>query len=269
MGQSLKFNKFNRMKYILSLLLTAPALLINAQVKVAAHRGASAYALENSLEAFKLGFEMKSDAIEMDIWKTTDDSLVIMHDRTTERTCNENLVVPESDSKQLRALRLHNGEKIPFVYEALELVPAGKQIVIEIKCYDEAGEAANVFPMLSDLLKRTGRAKDAIIISFGHEPLIESKKYLPQTPCYYLSSEEHIEDELIALCKKHGFEGLNLHKRLITKELADKVKQENLDLMVWTVDDPAEVLQLMDKVSCITTNKPDIVRNLLLQNNCP
>jgi hypothetical protein len=61
LGQSLKFNKFKRMKfkrmkYILSLLLISSTLLINAQVKVAAHRGASAYVLENSLSLISVVF---------------------------------------------------------------------------------------------------------------------------------------------------------------------------------------------------------------------
>ncbi|MCK9508538.1 MAG: hypothetical protein M0Q54_08870 [Pigmentiphaga sp.] len=253
-------------KHILLLLFITQSLWIHAEVKVAAHRGASAYALENSLSAFKLAFEMDADAIEIDIWKTTDDSLVIMHDRTTGRTCNENLIVPESNSKQLRTIRLNNGEKIPYAYEALALVPKGKQIVIEIKTSDVDGSNTHVFPMLSDLLIRTGREKDAIIISFGYKPLVESKKYLPNTPCYYLSSREDMEDELIALCTNYGFDGLNLNKKLITQEFKEKINLANLDLLVWTVDDPEEVLRLKDKVSYITSNKPDLVKDLLSAN---
>lgn len=252
--------------FLLLLLITfyVNSAFSQSEMMVIAHRGASADELENSLSAFKRAFELGADAIEMDIWKTTDDSLVIMHDRTTGRTCNENLVVPESDSKQLREISLNNGEKIPFVYEALELVPDGKKIVIEIKCFKEKGNARNLFPMLSDVLKRTGKLKDAIFISFGHEVLIEAKKHLPDTKCYYLSSKENAEDELIALCLKNNFDGLNVHHKLVTESLREKTSQEGLDLLVWTVDKPDDVNHVMNKVSAITTNKPDKIRGLII-----
>ncbi len=238
-----------------------------SKILVVAHRGASAYAAENSLEAFKLGFEMNSDAIELDIWTTTDDSLVVMHDRTTGRTADKNLAVPESTAEQLRLVSLKNGEPVPYVYEALELVPKDKKIVIEIKNYKEKGSVGTVFPMLSDLLKRTGKVENAIIISFGKRPLIEAKKHLPDTKCYYLSSKKDIEDELIELCLKHQFDGLNVSHKIITESLYEKTQKAGLELLTWTVDEEEVIERVMDKVSVITTNKPDTTRETLNKHN--
>lgn len=248
---------------ILALLFSSIGFTTNAQISIIAHRGASAYETENSLAAFKKAFKLKADAIEMDIWRTTDDSLVIMHDRTTGRTANGNLVVPESTAADLRALRLNNGEQIPFVSEVISLVPKRKKMVIEIKNFKEKGNAGTVFPMLSNQLKQSGRAKDAIIISFGAEVLAEAKKHLPECKCYYLSGKENAEEELIETCKKLKLDGLNVHYKILTESLAEKTKQAGLDLLVWTVDDTEVVKHARGKVIGITTNKPDVVRKYI------
>ena len=56
--------------------------------KIIAHRGASGYAPENTMEAFKLAIEMGADAIETDVHLTKDGEVVIIHDEKVDRTTN-------------------------------------------------------------------------------------------------------------------------------------------------------------------------------------
>ena len=53
---------------------------------VIAHRGASAEAPENSMEALELGMELGADAIELDVRRSADGVLVVIHDSTLDRT---------------------------------------------------------------------------------------------------------------------------------------------------------------------------------------
>lgn len=225
---------------------------------IIAHRGASAYDTENSPGAFRKAFELGADAIELDLWKTADDSLVVIHDRTTGRVADRDLAVPETTAAELRTLRLRNGEKIPYLSEVLPLLPPGKKIVIEIKCYNEKGSTGKVFPQLKTLLQQSGRMNDAIIISFGAEALAEAKQCLPANKCYFLSGKENSGDELVALCKQYGFDGLNVHYKILTESLREKTRAAGLDLLTWTVDDPKIIKSVSGKVRSITTNKPDI-----------
>ena len=55
------------------------------KVKIFAHRGASAYAPENTLEAFRLAMEQGADGIEIDVQLTKDNELVVIHDETVDR----------------------------------------------------------------------------------------------------------------------------------------------------------------------------------------
>lgn len=236
---------------------------IQAQIKIIAHRGASAYEAENSLSSFKKAFDLKADAVELDIWRTTDDSLVVIHDRTTGRVADKNLVVPESSSAELRNLKLKNGEKIPYLSEVLPLIPKGKKIVIEIKNYDEKGSVGKSFPQLSDMLKKWGRPQDAIIISFNAEILGEGKTYLPKNKFYFLTGKKDAEDEIIAECMKNNLDGLDIYYGILTPGLSEKAKAEGLDLLIWTVDDPQIAIDAKDKISAVTTNKPDLIRNSL------
>src|SRR3954463_8833351 len=58
------------------------------ETDIVAHRGASGYAPENTLVAFDKAVEMKADYIEMDVQRSKDGKLVIIHDLTVDRTTN-------------------------------------------------------------------------------------------------------------------------------------------------------------------------------------
>ncbi len=241
---------------------------LTSQISIVAHRGASAYELENSIAAFKKAFELNADAIELDVWKSKDDSLIVMHDQMTGRTANKNLNISTSTAKELRDLQLKNGEQIPFLQDVLDILPEGKKVVIEIKDENEKN-AKKIISNLSSILKRSGKEKNAVIISFHLPMLIEAKKQLPHLKCYYLSSEKNKENELIAICKKYNFDGLDVHYKILTENLVKKAKEAGLDVWTWTVDDPKIALfaQVNNKVSAITTNCPDVISDILEKNN--
>lgn len=54
--------------------------------EIFAHRGASGYAPENTLEAFRLAMEQGADGIELDVHLTKDGEVVVIHDETLDRT---------------------------------------------------------------------------------------------------------------------------------------------------------------------------------------
>ena len=62
---------------------------------VVAHRGASAYAPENTVPAFALAAEQHATFVEFDLQRTKDGALVILHDLTLERTTDVEEVFPD------------------------------------------------------------------------------------------------------------------------------------------------------------------------------
>ena len=70
------------------------------KTKVWAHRGASAYAPENTLEAFELAVSQGADGVELDIQMTKDGSLAVIHDETIDRVCDGSGCVAEVPMQQ-------------------------------------------------------------------------------------------------------------------------------------------------------------------------
>src|SRR5687767_2479124 len=97
------------------------------QVDNVAHRGASGYAPENTIAAFDKGVEMKADYIEIDVQRSKDGELVIIHDTKVDRTTDGTGNVKDLTFEQIRSLdagswkgEQFKGEKIPTFDEILD-----------------------------------------------------------------------------------------------------------------------------------------------------
>ena len=100
--------------------------------RIFAHRGASGYAPENTLEAFQLATEMGAHGVELDVHLTLDDELVVAHDETIDRCSNGTGLIREKTLRELKGYRFHNGlpqfknAAIPTLGEVFELLrPTG------------------------------------------------------------------------------------------------------------------------------------------------
>src|SRR5574341_500623 len=98
---------------------------------IIAHRGASAYAPENTLAAFELAVRQKADAIELDAQLTVDGHVVVFYDTPLDRTTEGQGRVTDSKLADLRRLDAgshfdvaYRGEQIPTLDEVFDL--AGK-----------------------------------------------------------------------------------------------------------------------------------------------
>ncbi len=107
------------------------------------HRGIPAMAPENTIEGSLLAFEHGANVIELDVYLTKDNEVVVMHDGTTGRTCNADLNVEASTLAQLKELYVNKGYennarykecRVPTLKEYLEAFKDKDcQLFIEIK----------------------------------------------------------------------------------------------------------------------------------------
>lgn len=245
--------------------LIAASLFSIAQVEFVGHRGASYLAPENTLASAKLGWELGADGVEIDIYVTSDDKVMVIHDKTTKRTTGTDLPVSTTTSKELRKLdagkwkdEKYTGEKIPFLKEILKAIPKDKYLVIEIKTGPE------IFPALEKVIKKSGKAKQIKFIAFNWESIITAKKLFPENDCYWLTSVDKDLKAKISECAAVGLKGVDVNSRLVTSENMDKAKKLGLDVWCWTVDSPEEAKRVADLgVSAITTNRPKWLREQL------
>jgi len=253
---------------LMSLSPTAPAQ------EIVAHRGFSARAPENTLSAFRLGWESGTDACELDLHLTADQQIVIMHDSDTKRTTGIAKRISESTLADLRPLDAgtwkspdYKGEPIPTLAEALATLPQGPhRFFLEIKCGPE------VVPVLAQQLEAwKPRAKQLCIIAFDRKVAQDSKKALPWLEVYRLSSEQTKDKKPVDLAtliqdtQDDHLDGLDLSRKWNwTPELVQQIRKANLKLFAWTVNDPAEALHLASLgIDGITTDDPTTTRQAL------
>lgn len=234
-------------------------------VEIIAHRGASYLAPENTMASVMLGWEKGAD-VEVDIYLTKDNRIVIIHDDSTKRTAGTDMKVAEATSDELRKLDVgsfksqeYAGEQIPFLEDVVRAMPPGRKLYIEIKCGKE------VLPSLRELLIRSGKISQVVIIGFDLETVAESKKLI-EVPTFWLKgtdkdkkTEQWIphDPQLADVARSRGLDGLDVHYAGVTKQFARAVKASKLKFYVWTVDEPEEALRLVELgVDGITTNRP-------------
>ncbi len=234
-----------------------------SRIEVIAHRCLSDGYPENTLLALQRAIELRVDAVEIDIWRTTDDSLIVFHDRDTERLTGVKRIVPESSASELRGLSLPQDQRIPYLSEILYLLPPDMKIYIEIKCCWEPGRMGSVFPMLKREIDKRHIQSQVVIISFNPESLKESKAYMPNIPALLLGYEQGRENEMVSKAMAYGIDGLDVHYNLVNKTLLDCMKPTNLSLFIWTLDDPAKAVELVTRfpsIRGVTTNRPDAIK---------
>lgn len=239
-----------------------------AQNMFIAHRGASYLAPENTVASANLAWELGADAVEVDVYLTKDNRVMVIHDKNTKRTCSgkKTLDIQKTPSVVLRDLDAGSwkgeefkGEKIPFIEEIIETVPEGKNLVIEIKCGPE------VLPALQRAIEKKGKADRIIFIGFDFATMVQTHETFPNNKSYWLSSSKPSDKKLEELAAA-GLTGVNLQYKAIDEELVTAASKQNLEVLAWTVDDPAEAKRLTDiGVKALTTNRPKWLKEEMLK----
>ncbi len=151
-----------------------------AYVFVIAHRADWRNAPENSLEAIRSAIAMGADMVEIDVRKTKDNQLVIMHDKTIDRTTNGKGLVSQWTLDSLKTLNLKNGQgrvtrfKIPTLEEAL-LEAKGRVLVNLDKSY-------NYFDQVYEVLRKTETIDQVVMKAKKPYAVVEKEfgEYLDQ-----------------------------------------------------------------------------------------
>jgi glycerophosphoryl diester phosphodiesterase len=224
------------------------------------------------MSSVMLAWEKDVD-VEVDVHLTKDNQIVVIHDSTTKRTGKIDLVVKETEYRQLRRLDVgtfksekYAGEPIPLLSDIIKTIPPGRKLYVEIKCEKE------VLPILQKLITESNKKSQIVIIGFNLETVTLSKKLI-DVPTYWLKGTEKDKEtekwiphspQLIQKAKNNGLDGLDVHYAGVTKEFTDAVKASGQKLYVWTVDDSEEAIRLVKLgVVGITTNRPEWLRNQL------
>lgn len=252
------------MKSFLCLLFLAVCMsLVQAQrVMVIAHRGGASLAPENTLAAFKNAIDMGVDFVEMDVWNSYDDSLMVIHDNTINRTTNGTGTVTAMYYFQL--IRWDAGswfspkfsaERIPTLRQVLTLI-RGKntKAVIEIK---NTNATSNVVHLIEEM----GMVGQTYIACFYIDALIEAKKINSQVSLLYLVDPVSLSQ--IDTVKSIG--GIVIASgNNNTQANINYAHQQGIHYWPWTIDDSVSMTHFIaNNVDGIITNSPHVLLSIL------
>ena len=226
------------------------------------HRGASAYAPENTLEAFRLSLEMGADGFELDVHLSADGELVVIHDESVDRTTNGTGLVRELTLAQLKALdasygmTAYAGAKIPTLEEVFALVQNTRHIVnVEIKT--DEWFYAEIEEKCLALAKEKGVEDRVIYSSFNHYTLMKLRKLKPDAKLGMLFGDIMVSPWEYA--KQLDVDYLHPMKmNIYVPGSAEQTLKAGYGINMWTINDEETMGECMKYGAGIITNYPDI-----------
>lgn len=254
----------------------------SAEVAVAevAHRGSSFEAPENTIAAVQAGVADKADYVEIDVQRSADGELIVMHDTTLTRTTNVEEVFPDRASyavseftlaelKQLDAGSWKGdqfaGEPVPTMQEVLDvLIPSQSGLLLEMK-------APELYPgIVDDLVAEleaqpgyldSGVANSRLVVqSFNWEFMADFNAQLPEVTAGLLGVPT--DAQLVEFAT--WADQINPSYRAASVDFVDRVHELGMETYVYTVDREADMVQMVENgVDGIITNKPKVLDAVL------
>jgi len=225
-------------------------------VEIVGHRGAAGEEPENTIRAVLRGIECGATYIEVDLRRTADGALVIMHDETVDRTTNGRGRVAEMTLSEIRRLDAGKGERVPILDEVLDAVEGRAVLLLELK---EAGYEGDVWSRVES----RGMVSEVVFISFLPEALRAVKDISGGRARIGLIFSRGVEEALNRAAELE-VEVIAPHYRLVNRSLVDEARRLGVKVDPWTVNGE-EVLEKMFRlgVDLVTTDYPCKMRRLL------
>jgi len=248
--------------------------------KVIGHRGAAAYAPENTLESIHTAADIGATWVELDVKLTKDDMPIIFHDDTLDRTTNGSGLVAETTYEEVKQLEAGSwfgdsfaGVKIPTLEEAIDvLIERDLGLNLEIKpCPGREKETAEV---ALDLLSTIWDDHDRLLISsFQHVSLEAARDVAQDWARGLLLAPENDKETGADIINPNWREiadyldvkTLNIAQSIASRDLIEEIIDADLHPLVYTVNDPIDARRLQSwGVESMFSDEPDIIMENLL-----
>ncbi|OAT80137.1 glycerophosphodiester phosphodiesterase [Bacillus sp. MKU004] len=254
------------------------------QILNISHRGASGYAPEHTLPSYELGDQMGGDYIELDLQMTKDGELIAMHDETLDRTTNGTGQVKDHTLEEIKSLDAgswfneaypekakdeYNGLQVQTLQEVIEHFGKNKNYYIETKSPDVyPGMEEKLLEILKDynLTRQNGPSSRVIIQSFSEESLQKVHNLNENIPLVQLldyKGTATITDEELDHYSEYAA-GLGMSYKKINQDYVQKVREHDLLIHPYTVNDKEDMKQLLEwGVTGMFTNYPDVLEETM------
>ena len=239
---------------------------LTSKTQIWAHRGASAYAPENTLEAFELAKKMGADGVELDVHFSKDGEIVVCHDEKIDRVSNGQGSIPTYTYAELLNFDFGykfygeaRGIKIPTLRQVYELLKDTEMVInieiksanpeMPVKCIELAKEM--------DMLDRTH------ISSFNHFQLEKAREVEPTVSIAPLYSFNMVRAWDYCGFLQSNAVHPHLNQIILDNSYVENCHNKNIKVNIWTANTEEEIQKMLD-AGCdgIVTNYPDVALKL-------
>ena len=221
---------------------------------VIAHRGDSSHRPENTLASFAAALETGAAIVEFDVHLTRDGEVVVIHDKTIDRTTDGRGEVKQMSLAEIRRFSAgypkrfgsaYAGERVPTLAEALGLLRERAQAMIEIKPEAVTDDAdGGIEAHVVEEVRRAGMEKDVALISFDRRALRRCQGFAPGILRGHLFHKGAV-GEMLEGAREVASELVMPEKKLLSDELRDRAREAGIKVATWVVDDVEELRRLM------------------------
>ena len=245
-----------------------------------AHRGASAEAPENTLTAIRLALAQGVDAVEVDVQRTKDGALVVLHDASLARTTDVRHLLPRRSPWLVSDLTLdevrrldagawrgpsYAGERVPTLQEVVETVRSSRAgLLVEVK---ETGlhpglalDVADALAAIPGYLADAVADRRLVVQSFDAAAMQDHKEREPSVPVGVLGTPTRAELGALATWADE----VNPAHWSVGPEWVETVHRHGLRTRVWTVNRPATMRRATGLgVDAVITDRPRLLQGVL------
>ncbi len=238
-------------------------------MKIISHRGASAYAPENTLKAFRLAVEMGSRDFEFDVHRTKDGILVVHHDYSLLKTSGRDVKIADLAWAELKRINVafhyrpdRAFQRVPRLEEVIDVIePAADWLNFEVK------NDGNVYPGIEEQLldfinSRPGLFAKAVVSSFDHGTLKRFRELSHDLKLAFLGHGLSTVLLLPAIRRARAVRAVNFHMalRLAFKTNVSRIRKAGFNVCIYTVNTGKDARRMQAiGVDGIFTNHPDIM----------
>ncbi len=231
---------------------------------VAAHRGASRLAPENTIAAFERALALGASAIELDVQMTADGHIVVFHDWTLERTTDGTGLLRDQSLKTLSSLDAGSwfddgfaGSRIPLFEDVLSILRGRAIINVELKpnALDDVGFEARV----ASAVRLHHMESEVVFTSFDHTAIERIKRIAPEI-CAIVTSGARLVDEVGYIERIHA-DGCNHSVLWWTDSLSQEFAKRGLIRHGSLINDPQEFDYATEiGLDLVDTDNPQLYR---------
>lgn len=237
-----------------------------------AHRGASGYEKDNTLEAFNLAIEMGADGIESDAYLTKDKDLVFYHEDKIKYNEKEYRLT-ELTTKQIQSIDLGKGRIVPKVSDIFQHFKDQRNHNHEYIRFSLDIKTIQMGDYLVKLAAKMGISERVEITANDNYPNFWSKmkEWRAINPEIQLVNSAHFNMKSFKQIfgrmyhqnwEKHtlyGLKAINIKAAYATPDVIKNVQNHNLQMYVWDCHAEAKIREFYQyQVDAIYTNYPDI-----------